>query len=192
MIEAERMVPGETASLDRSAVTGLISSIAATTMLLAALTSAYIVRRGLGSDWQPLRLPFVVPGGVLLLAFGSFAFEMGRHACQAGRESAFARSWFSGVALGTAFVLAQVYGWKQISRTGISMATSPAAAFVFVLTGLFVTLVIGALAALIWSGFRITRVNSQTGYKRLAITAYYWHYLACLWIYLVILFYIRS
>lgn len=192
MIEVARMSLGKTASPDRSAVTGLISSIAASTMLMAALASAYIVRRGLGSDWEPLHLPFVLPGGALLLLLSSLAIETGRRAYKSGSQPRFVRSWFSGVALGMTFILAQVYGWTQISRTGVSMATSPAAAFLFVITGLFVALTIGGVLALVWSGFRISRGNRDKTYTRVAIAAYYWHYLDCLWIYLVFLFYLRS
>ena len=192
MIDVEQVTAGETAKLDRGAVTGLISLIAATTMLVAALTSAYIVRRGLGSDWKPLDLPFVIPGGVPLLLFSSLALEIGRRAHKSRRKPTFVRAWFSGVLSGTAFILAQVYGWKQISGTGFSIATSPAAAFLFVITGLFIALVIGALTALVWSGFRIARASPETGYTGLSIAASYWHYLVCLWIYLVILFHVRS
>jgi cytochrome c oxidase subunit 3 len=192
VIDVEPVTSGETARPDRSAVTGLISLIAATTMLVAALTSAYIVRRGLGSDWKPLHLPFVIRGGVLLLLFSSLALEIGRSAHKLRRKPIFVRAWLSGVVSGTAFILAQVYGWKQISGAGFSIATSPAAAFLFVITGLFIALVIGAVTALVWSGFRIGRGTFETGYTGLKITAFYWHYLVCLWTYLVILFHIRS
>lgn len=192
MIDVEPVASGETSRLDRSAVTGLISLVAATTMLVAALTSAYIVRRGLGSDWNPLHLPFVIRAGVLLLLFSSLALEIGRSAHRAGRRRTFVRAWFSGVLLGTGFILAQVYGCKQITGTGLSIATSPAAAFLFVITGLFIALVIGALTALVWSVVRIPRGTPETGYTGLTITSLYWHYLVCLWIYLVILFHIRS
>ncbi len=192
MTAVEQSIPGEAASLDRSAVTGLVSSIAATTMMMAALTSAYIVRRGLGSDWEPLQLPLVVPGGVPLLMFSSLSLEIGRRAYRAGRHAAFVRAWFTGIVLGAVFVLTQVHGWREISRAGLSMATSPAAAFLFVISGLFVALVIATLSVLVWRGVRIPAGNSDAAHTRLAIAAYYWHYLDCVWIYLVVLFYVRS
>jgi cytochrome c oxidase subunit III len=190
--EVDQSAPGEAASLDRGAVTGLISSIAATSMLMAALTSAYIVRRGLGSDWEPLLLPPVVAGGVPLLVFSSLSLEVGRRAYKAGRHAAFVRAWFTGILLGALFVLAQVHGWQEISRAGLTMATSPAAAFLLVITGLFVALVIGTLAVLVWRGVRVPGGNPDAGHTRLAIAAYYWHYLDCVWMYLVILLYLRS
>ena len=69
------------------------------TMLLAALTSAYIVRRGLAGDWTPVPLPLVLPGSVLLLMLSSLALEIGPPAFQE-RQRAFASMWFGGVALG--------------------------------------------------------------------------------------------
>jgi cytochrome c oxidase subunit 3 len=191
VIETEQMAAGKTASPNRTAFTGLISLGAATTMLLAALTSAYIVRRGLAADWEPPPLPFVFAGSVPLLFVSSLALEMGRRAYKACRRTAFVRSWFGGIALGILFLLAQVYGWNEISRTRLSAAGNPAVAFLCVLTATFAVLVIGALAALIWVGLRVGRRNPEAAYNQLGIVAYYWHYLDCLSIYLVILFYIR-
>lgn len=172
----------QTAS-DRSAFTGLAALVAATTMLLAALTSAYIVRRGLAGDWTPVQIPAVLPASVVVFILSSLVLEIGRRRCKTHR--AFASMWFSGAALGMIFVLIQIYAWRQISQS-TSAADSPAAAFLYVLTGTVVVFVIGAISALIWTGAR------EISLTRLTIAAFYWHYLDSLWLYLVILLYLRS
>ena len=192
MIELERSIGPEPVSSDRTAVTGLIALIAATTMLVSALSSAYVVRRGLSNDWVPLHLPPVLAASAILLVLSSLAVEVGRRSFGTHKHSRFAGFWFAGPALGALFVLAQAYGWNQISRTGISAASNPSAAFLYVLSGTIVALVIGTAAALIWIGYRAFGSNSQVSSGRFKVAAYYWHYLDCLWIYLVILFYSRS
>jgi cytochrome c oxidase subunit III len=192
VIGLESSIVPQTENADPAATTGLIALVAGTTMLLAALTSAYIVRRGLSNDWAPIQLPPVLAGSAILLLLSSLAIEIGRQNFANGKRGRFARFWFAGPALGASFVLAQAYGWNQIKQAGISAASSPSAAFVYVLSGTVVALVIGTAAALIWIGFRALGSASERSTTRLKITAYYWHYLDCLWIYLVILFYTRS
>ncbi len=41
----------------RASMTGLMVLLAAVVMFFAALTSAFVVRRGLSDDWQHTRLP---------------------------------------------------------------------------------------------------------------------------------------
>jgi cytochrome c oxidase subunit 3 len=148
----------------KAASTGLMAFLAAATMLFAALTSAYIVRRGLAGDWTPVPLPWVVPAGVLVMMAGSFVLEIG---------------WFRGVVgLGLLFVLMQAYGLHEVSRSGISITASPSAAFVCVLVGIFVVFVIGAAAAIVAAARR-------------RLVAVYWHYLTAVWIYFMILLYLR-
>jgi cytochrome c oxidase subunit 3 len=177
---------------DRAAMTGLIALIAATTMLMAALSSAYIVRRGLSNDWVPLQLPPVLASSAILLLVSSVALEIGRRSFGARRTSHFARLWFAAPALGVCFVMAQAYGWNQIHQAGISAASSPSAAFIYVLSGIVVALVMGTAIALVWIGIGARGSNVQASGTRLKVAAYYWHYLGCFWIYLLILFYTRS
>ena len=91
VIELERSIGPEAVNSGRAAVTGLIALIAATTMLLSALSSAYVVRRGLSNDWVPLHLPAAVPASAILLVLSSVAVEIGRRSLGADKHSRFAR-----------------------------------------------------------------------------------------------------
>ena len=189
---AGQLSRGKTGNSDRSAFSGLAAFIAATTMLLAALTSAYVVRRGLAGDWTPVPLSPVLPGSVLLFVLSSVGLEWGRRSFKRRRPRAFAGLWFGSAAIGAIFMLSQVYAYKQVIQDGIFPAANPAAAFRYVLIGTFGLFVVGAMAALVWTGVRASRSNSETAFTRLTLAAWYWHYLDGLWAYLVILFYIRS
>lgn len=165
----------------KSGFTGLASLAAATTMLFAALTSAYVVRRGLAGDWTPLELPLVIPASAVLLIFGSFALHKARTDAIATRP--FARMWYGGLASGMLFIVVQASAWFEM-RQSVSPVGSPAAAFTYVLTGIFALLLCGTIVAGIWAGFAGAR-------ERMRMVAYYWHYLDALWIYLLVLFLLR-
>lgn len=151
-------------SSDRAGSTGLMALIAATTMLFAALTSAYIVRRGLAGDWTPAPLPWALPAGILIMIAGSCALKGGWRRSVAG--------------LGLLFFLMQAYGLHELSRRGIFIAASPSAAFIYVLAGTFAVFVLGATAAIV-------------GAPRRRLVTIYWHYLTAVWMYLIILLYVR-
>ena len=72
-----------------SGMLGLTAFLAAITMLFAAFSSAYIVRRGLGGDWEHLEVPAVawVSAAALLLARGRAAIPLALLAAAALVES---------------------------------------------------------------------------------------------------------
>lgn len=151
-------------SSDRAGSTGLMALIAAITMLFAAFASAYIVRRGLAGDWTPVPLPWEFPAGVLIMIAGSFLLKAGWRRSVAG--------------LGVLFVLMQAFGLHKLAGSGLSIAASPAAAFISVLAATFAVFVLGAAVAMI-------------SVPRLRLVTVYWHYLTAVWLYLIILLYFR-
>jgi cytochrome c oxidase subunit 3 len=151
-------------SSERAGSTGLMALVAAITMLFAAFTSAYIVRRGLAGDWTPVPLPWALQSGVLIMIAGSFLLKAGWRRSVAG--------------LGVLFVLMQAYGLHKLTGSGSSIAASPAAAFLSVLAGTFAVFVLGAVVATIRA-------------LPLRLVTVYWHYLTAVWTYLVILLYLR-
>src|SRR5436309_1224196 len=88
----------------RASFTGLYVLLAASTMVFAALTSALVVRRGLGDDWLSMPKPTVlwINTGVLLAS--SVALEMARRALRSGARNRFNGWWTIGTALGMAFL----------------------------------------------------------------------------------------
>jgi cytochrome c oxidase subunit 3 len=163
----------------KSGFTGLASLAAASTMLFAALTSAYVVRRGLAGDWAPVHLPLLIPASIVLLVLGSAALQKATTDCIARRP--FARMWYGGLASGMLFVVIQAWAWSEIGQSA-SLAGSPAAAFLYVLTGIFVLFLCGTIAAGIAAG---------SAHARMKTVAYYWHYLDALWISIVMLLFLE-
>ena len=101
---------------------GLISVLAAVTMFFAALTSAYVVRRGLSTDWASLRLPPVVYASALPLMAAGVAQRFHR-----------------GLAILSCvlFAAVQIYAWEQMD------SSTAATAFFRVLSIAFTVCVLG-------------------------------------------------
>lgn len=163
---------------------GLIAALSAITMLFAAFSSAYIVRRGLGNDWEPISLPKIVVVAPFLLLLGSVFLEYGWRG--RSRSKMVRGSLFTAAGLGALFVCAQVYGWLKLSA-GVSIPTHPAATFFCIFSVSFSAFVSGGIVAL------IVKIGSLWGKARGQLPSknviYYWHYLSLLGLYLLGLLY---
>ena len=80
----------------RASLTGLAVLLTATTMVFAAFTSAFWVRRGLSNDWTPTPLPRVLWVNTAVLLASSGVLEAARRALKAGQRSAHGLARFQG------------------------------------------------------------------------------------------------
>jgi cytochrome c oxidase subunit III len=175
----------EADSLREDQVTlGLWMFLATVTMLFAAFTSAYVVRRS-GSDWRHVALPSVLWWNSLVLFASSVAVEV---AYRLGRQ----RRWVvsataMGVALllGVAFLAGQVVGWRQMVAAGVYLPTSPHSSFFFMLTGAHAVHVAAALIVLTWGAAGTVIVRDQRQWAaRMRVCRTFWHYLGGVWLFL--------
>jgi cytochrome c oxidase subunit III len=159
---------------------GLIAALSAITMLFAAFTSAYTVRRGLGSDWEPFSLPKILVVTPFLLICGSVLLKIG---WKGRRKRTVYLSIYGASFLGMLFLLAEVYAFLKLSEAG-RISVYPAAAFFCIFSGSFCVFLVGGIAALLGSLGRGARGNLLS-----KNVVYYWHYLSVLWLYLLGLLY---
>lgn len=153
----------------RVAATGAILGSGAMVTLFSALASALVIRRGLGGDWAAVALPDVVWLNTAVLAASGLAVER--------------RRWGTAALLGAVFLAGQALAWRSF---GATLASGPAAAFFYVLTGVHGVHVLGGVAALL-ANWRRTTPGS------LAAVRIYWHTLGGLWmVVLCLLLWARS
>lgn len=173
----------------RASMTGLMVLLAAVVMFFAALTSAFIVRRGLSNDWLSTQIPRVIWLNTAVLLASSAALELARRALKAGRREVFNRLWTTGAVLGALFLGGQYLAWQNLRSQGIYMATNPSSSFFYVLTAAHALHLVGGVVALAYVSIQALRLRLGPG-KRTAIdvSAVYWHFLDGLWVYLLILF----
>ncbi len=176
-----------------SSHSGVWVGIFAITMSFVAFTSALFVRQGASTDWTHLTLPTILYWNTLALILSSGTLEMARRSIFVGREfrSGPERSgsgWlFATLALGLIFVVGQYAAWRQLSAQGLYLSTNPNSSFFYVLTAVHAVHLLAGVLALAWlSGLRFGK-RSTMRRRSFESTAIYWHFMAALWLYLLII-----
>lgn len=194
----------------RRARLGLICGIATVGMVFISLTSAYIFRRGLPTfegesnsyvrDWGSVDLPWTLLGiNTLILVLSSVTMELARR--KAARQAALAPvtsipgislgdeknlPWLGiTVVLGFSFLVGQGLAWGELHNRGFFVSTNPSSSFAFLLTIAHAVHLVGGMIALVWAS-SASLLHKPVEARRIAvdITAWYWHFMAVLWIYI--------
>ncbi|MBI4028110.1 MAG: cytochrome c oxidase subunit 3 [Verrucomicrobia bacterium] len=156
--------------------------LATVTMLFAAFASAYLVRRT-GADWQPIDLPGILWFNTMVLLSSSGTMELARRRRERFNGWLAITTW-----LGIIFFVGQGLGWRQLAAHGVYLSTNPQGSFFYVLTGLHGLHLAGGILFLGHALNRAARAHSD-GRDDAALhgVATYWHFLAALWIGLLVL-----
>jgi cytochrome c oxidase subunit 3 len=176
------------------ASTGIWVGLAAITMTFAAFTSALIVRQGGSSDWQHFTLPSILYFNSLVIIASSITLEISRRQIttfMVARNQGIAPSrWlYVTLALGLVFVTGQIFAWLQLKSQGLGLATNISYSFFYVLTVAHAIHLLGGLGGLIRV---ISKVNhSVLRRSTLKATSLYWHFMGALWLYLLLLLWMK-
>ena len=164
--------------------------LAATAMVFAAFTAAFVMRRGLSGDWTSTPRPPILWVNTVVLLISSLVLDRSRHALKAGDRSRFNFWWTAATALGIAFLLGQAFVWRQLWSRGIYVATNPSSSFFYVLTAAHAFHLLGGVAALLYVDVQALRLRLGPAKRTtIDVTAIYWHFLDGVWLYLMALFY---
>ena len=196
----------------RRARLGLLVALTPVIMLFVSFSSAYVVRQGLPTldprsnqlvrDWIPVTLPklLLLNTGVLILS--SLFMELARRQIKrqvAGVLPASVSEVSSGdqvripwlaitLLLGLVFLFGQWTAWRQLAANGFYVATTPSSSFVYLLTGTHAIHLMGGVLALFVAGMAsLLRRSVATRSVVVDVTAWYWHFMAGLWIYILCL-----
>jgi cytochrome c oxidase subunit 3 len=167
----------------------------AITMMFAAFTSALVVRKGGAIDWQSFRLPPILYFNTLLLIASSITLELARRqvaSFMGGLKSEVqspARWLYVTLGLGLLFVGGQYIAWSQLRSEGLYLATNPSSSFFYLLTVTHALHVLGGLGGLLY----VIRKLHKSVLRRdqLVSTARYWHFMGLLWVYLLVLLWVK-
>lgn len=165
---------------------GLGVFLAVAGVLFALSISAYSMRLQ-AADWWPLPVPRLLWFNTGLLVLASAALEwtktQSRHADLTG-----VRFGLVGAGVFTlAFVIGQLVVWRELVGEGYFLASNPANAFFYLMTGLHGLHVLGGLVALVRvtsRAFDADEVRGERGKLRLGLElcAIYWHFLLVVWL----------
>jgi cytochrome c oxidase subunit III len=187
--------------------TGIWVALAAITMTFAAFTSALIVRQGSASDWRHFTLPPVLYLNTLVILASSITVEIarrriaafmgggGQHQNQRNEnqrkdQGASPSLWlYVTLVLGVLFVAGQTFAWIELRSQGFGLATNVSYSFFYVLTVAHALHVLGGLGGLV----RVTAKLHHAGLRRstLDATSRYWHFMGGLWLYLLLLLWMK-
>jgi len=177
------------------ASTGIWVALAAISMSFAALTSALVVRKGGAMDWRHFTLPSILYLNTLVLLASSVTLEISRRRVatfMGGLKSEVAspaRWLYLTLSLGLLFVAGQYVAWRQLSTQGLYLSTNPASSFFYVFTAAHALHVLGGLGGLV----RVVHKLNQLVLRRstLDATSRYWHFMDVLWVYLLLLLWLK-
>jgi cytochrome c oxidase subunit III len=177
------------------ASTGIWVVVYAITMTFAALTSALIVRKGSSLDWQSFTLPSILYLNTALLLGSSVTLEVARR-----RVAAFmggiailgespARWLYITLVFGLLFVTGQYVAWSRLQSEGLYLATNPSSSFFYLLTAAHVLHVLGGLIGLLYVIGKLR--TSELRRSTLDAASRYWHFVGILWVYLLLLLWMK-
>ena len=177
--------------------TGIWVALAAISMTFAALTSALVVREATATDWKHLTLPPILFVNTIVLLVSSGTLEMARR-----RVAAFARGlatdrnsaslWLAAtLAFGLLFIAGQYFAWTQLRAGGFYLASNPNSSFFYVLTAVHALHVLGGLAGLLRVNYLFHRPVLALRRSTLDATSYYWHFMGVLWLYVLLVMWIK-
>ncbi|HEY1528590.1 MAG TPA: cytochrome c oxidase subunit 3 [Candidatus Angelobacter sp.] len=174
--------------------TGVWVGLAAISMTFAAFTSAMVVRQGSASDWRHFAFPTILYFNTLTLIASSFTLQIARRRfAQINRAAADAtaalRALYGTLVLGGVFVVGQYLAWQQLRAEGLYLSSAPSTSFFYIFTVLHALHVIGGLFGLVYVISKLHR--SVLRRNTLDAASRYWHFMAVLWIYLLVLLLIR-
>jgi cytochrome c oxidase subunit 3 len=196
----------------RRARLGLLVALTPILMLFVSFTSAYIVRQGLPTldpqtnllvkDWIPVKLPALLVVNTFVLLLSSLGMELARRQFRGEALLAAAKTtpeissgeqnkmpWLAmTLVLGLLFLFGQWTAWRQLAASGFYVSSTPSSSFVYLLTGTHaVHLMGGVLALFVASIAALFRRALATRSIVIDVTAWYWHFMALLWVYILCL-----
>lgn len=189
---ADQLVPN-TAQRDYQLHLGMGIFLGTVTMLFGAFSSAYIVRGATSQDWQAVQLPSFLWWNTLAIVISSLTLDLARRTAKNDNWSR-AGIWLSAtLVLAMLFFGGQIAAWQWLWSLDVGIPTTPHASFFFMLTGLHGIHLVAGLIVLGVAGIRLLGVSADdpTSARRaflpLSVGAMLWHFLAALWVYLIIM-----
>ena len=174
----------------RAYFTAMQLGLAGIVMFFMALTSSFLVRKGLGTDWVAIALPPVLWFNSLVLLVSSATIQAAGHRLEAGDAQSFRYWWGLTIALGLLFLSGQVIAWRQLAAQGVFLSSNPDSSFFYLLTAAHGLHLAGGILALLYVAFRRWRRSRITQATAAALAGIYWHFMDGLWLFLVALLYL--
>ena len=171
----------------RAYFTALQLGLAAIVMFFMALASSYIVRKGLGTDWQHTPMPPVLWFNTAVLLISSATIVVARKKLEGGEQEAFRSWWWVTTGLGLLFLAGQIVAWRELASSGMLLSTNPSSSFFYLLTAAHGAHLAGGIFSLFYVMFRPWKRSRISQATAAELTSIYWHFMDGLWVFLLLL-----
>ena len=171
----------------RAYLTAVSLGLACILMFFMALTSAYIVRKGLGGDWKPIELPRILWFTTAVLILSSFTIERARKLLAGDDVAGYRRWWTVTTVLGFVFLAGQCLAWLALRAQGVFVASNPSSSFFYLLTAAHGAHLTGGILALLVVGLRRWTNAAERRATSTDVASIYWHFMDGLWVFLFLL-----
>jgi cytochrome c oxidase subunit 3 len=174
---------------------GIWIALFAITMSFAAFTSALFIRQA-STDWTHIAAPRILFISTAVLLLSSCVMEMSRREFDGASDSQIKDRGkglillAATLVLGLAFVGGQYLAWRQLAAQGLYLATNPNSSFFYLLTGVHALHVLGGIVALV---YLLAKLAARGSVRRNMVNGVvvYWHFMAALWLYLLVVICVR-
>jgi cytochrome c oxidase subunit 3 len=181
--------------LAKGSESGIWIALFAITMSFAAFTSALFIRQA-STDWTHIGAPRIMFASTAVLLLSSLLMEMSRRGFDGKPTSEIevprkGRMLLAAtLLLGLAFVGGQYMAWRDLAAQGLYLATNPNSSFFYLLTGVHALHVLGGIAALV---YLLSQLAARGSVRRNLVNGVvvYWHFMAALWLYLLVVICVR-
>lgn len=159
------------------------------TMMFAAFTSAYLVRRADG-QWLLFDIPTMFYWSTAVIILSSGAMHWAYLSAKSDNLSMLRVASAFTMVLGILFLVMQVLGWGALVDAGVyfgGSSSNPAGSFVYVLSLMHAVHLIGGVVFLLIvfvQAFRY-KIHSKS-MVTISMASTYWHFLDVLWVYLLV------
>jgi len=174
----------------RAYFTAIQLALAGIIMFFMALTSSFLVRKGLGDDWIAFALPRILWANTLVLLASSVTIHVARRYAHAGDFASFRNWWTLTTGLGLLFLGGQLVAWRQLRAQGVFLVTNPSSSFFYLLTAAHGVHLAGGVLALFYVTHRHWQRSRITQSTAADLVAIYWHFMDGLWLFLFALLYL--
>ncbi len=180
-------------------------------VFFVAFSIIYLARQRSMNNWPSTLMLPILWMNTLVLVTSSVTLEVSRRSLKRRQRRRFNRWLTLTTLLGFFFLSGQVTAWFQLSARGLYLTSNPHSMFFYLLSAAHGVHLLGGLIALLWVTVRtwqsagspiaistFVRANStkQSGFdfrgreRSVELISLYWHFMAVLWVYLLVVLFI--
>ncbi len=165
------------------AALGLRVFLCVVTVLFSLLVIAYADRMAF-EDWRPAPRQWLLWLNTALLVASSIAFQWASIGVRRGRVEDTKGGLFAAGVFAVAFLLGQLWAWRQLNAMIAFDITNPAIAFFYLITALHGLHLLGGLVAWARTTAEVWRRGPDVAPAELHVRlcATYWHFLLGVWL----------